>query len=229
MHLIHLALHWVSSQEPPISGQALPSANCATNPPHNPTRPTNKIQQLSGQTLTFRFPNPSQLGKQTNPHTVNANHECRPIWHQWHQQSAISKREIRRHCQLLVFVHVVSCQGCLEVEASMLLPYPSPTTQCTHFHEGFSGTFRSVGLPSNSPDLHVWPLSPPTTHMTGLRQQARVSPPLGQPATPACPKPGCLSGSRPITGACEGREGCPSACLLTPRHGHMRCEGCLSA
>ena len=84
----------------------------------------------------------------------------------------------------------------------MLLPYPSPTTQCTHFHEGFSGTFRSVGLASNSPDLHVWPLSPPTTHMMGLRQQARVSPPLGHPATLACPQ-ASLSGSRPIMGACE--------------------------
>ena len=41
---IHLALHWVSAQEPAISGQALPSANCATPPPspHPSHQPTNQ-------------------------------------------------------------------------------------------------------------------------------------------------------------------------------------------
>ena len=58
---------------------------------------------------------------------------------------------------------------------------------------------------------------PPTTHMMGLRQQAMVSPPLGHPATPTCLKPpDCLAHA-----PSWALEGCPSACLLTPRHGHM--------
>ena len=175
---IHLALHWVSAQEPAISGQALPSANCAT-PPSPFTHPTS-------------LP-PTIFGAKTDTQSMSSNMSLVESPAVADQQSACKKS-----------VSIVSCWYSLALSAVRAVfrlghPWPSPAPSIPQLHGKPFAPWAWLPIPRTY--LFGLP-GPPTTHMMGLRQQARVSPPLGHPATLACPQ-ASLSGSRPIMGACE--------------------------
>ena len=110
---IHLALHWVSAQEPAISGQALPSANCAT-PPSPFTHPTSLPPTIFGANTDTQSMS-SDMSLVESPAVAD-------------QQSACKKS-----------VSIVSCWYSLALSAVRAvfrpgLPWPSPAPSIPQLH-----------------------------------------------------------------------------------------------